>query len=71
MSTLSQHELISALTSLPEREMAAVLAVALEKRGAAARAARPAAEGRCCGLAFTSQARRVICPLCGKAARAT
>jgi len=71
MSTLSQHELISALTSLPEREMAAVVAVALEKRGLAPRAPRPAAEGRCCGLTFTSHARRVICPLCGKAVRAT
>ena len=71
MSTLSQHELISALTSLPEREMAAVVAVALEKRELTTRTARPAAEGRCCGLTFTSHARRVMCPLCGQVARAT
>jgi hypothetical protein len=86
---LSRHaDLISALTSLPESELAAVVAVALETRApeagrpvckegharlpdaAAGRDVRATSEAGCCGLSFTSRAGQVICPLCGKAARA-
>lgn len=115
MSMLSQHDLISALTALPERELAGVVAVALEKRdsGVGRRESRQArlhlaealgfidarstpsprqlpgparpqmagdvvAKGAarteqagCCGLTFTSHAKRIICPLCGKPASAS
>jgi hypothetical protein len=86
---LSRHDdLISALTSLPESELAAVVAVALKKRApevprpewkeacarlsnaAADRDERATRDTGCCGLAFTSQAERILCPLCGKTARA-
>ena len=75
---MSNHDLISALTASSEREQAGVIAGALDhgdrelvprRRLVGAFAAR-AKEG-CCGLSFTSHAKRLFCPLCGKLANAS
>ncbi len=76
---MSNHDLISALTASSEREQAGVIAGALgdgerdlpslRRRPAGAFAAR--AKQGCCGLSFTSHAKRLFCPLCGKLANAS
>ena len=75
---LSQHELISALTALPAGEFAEVVSLAIEKReprvrtqpeapgGLPGGGARTSPRSRCCGLTFTSHAKKAFCPLCGK-----
>ena len=77
---VSNQDLIFALTALPEREQADVIDAAIERRDhmrASVTLHHPvtATGGQsredCCGLKFTSQAGRVICPLCGKSASAT
>ena len=79
---MSNHDLISALTALPERELAGVIAGALEKRDLGAdpsrrRLSAAFAKGTtrspdgCCGLTFTSHAKRIVCPLCGRTASAS
>ena len=79
---MPDHPPISALTALPERQVPGAIVGALDKRGLGADATRRRLSGAfvaknaarpegCCGLTFTSHAKRIICPLCGKAARAS
>jgi hypothetical protein len=80
---VSNHDSISALAASPERELAGVIAGALDKRDLGADPARRRLSGAfasrgaarspegCCGLTFTSHAKRIICPLCGRTASAS
>ncbi len=81
---LSTRDLVSVLTSLPESEFLSAIALAVERRewrpavAPSEGVSRAATEGAldvgakgCCGLTFTSHAKRVVCPLCGKSARAS
>ena len=81
-NTVSNHDSISASTASPERELVGVIAGSLDHGdrglvpsrrrlpGGFALRAKRGGEG-CCGLTFTSHAKRIVCPLCGKPAKAS